>query len=236
MSGRKATTVTLPDPTKVGPGKWEFPEGWTEEAIRDWLDTHPEAQNGKATAYINADLLSDEAKEKLANANDADEKNRHAVEEAVDADAPNYHADADEEDAQQVSSIAVGVLLPEGHEGFSVDTYDPREYFLIHHEVLQELMEAEAELGMTERDLRAHMRGMRKIQKHLSESKREWRREHLQHTRTARKLRRARAGRDRRDRQVEALSQLVNKMSEKLRLQEDFIRHAFRTVKPPQQG
>lgn len=175
-------TVELPDiidPVQETNGGWMVPRNWSDEDIRDWLATHPEVrpQAGTITNVDSHDLSRQEFDEDEA-AEAADAPNY----EAEDAEHDRMNAIADEQEvaalkADGMHAIAIAIP-PHLKDQVTVENYDPREFFLVHTEVWNEMVQAtyaEAELGLENKELRKRVnaltRGMRKVNKHWSATK-----------------------------------------------------------------
>jgi len=166
---------------------------------------------------------------KITHLDGADDDIRKIVEEKVNAKHggsgdsvqtevdPNEYGQADTDNEPVVENregplkgIAAGIVVPPelAHISTTGD-YNPAEFVLMHFDVWNTLLNDLADSDEVKKAYRAHMRGMRKVNRHWYNTKRELQREKLQHTRTARKLRKARAGRDRWLRRVELLERTV---------------------------
>jgi len=177
-----------------------------------------------------------------------------------DPTAPNYEADVPAE-LKAEGKYAFGIVAPEGRDDIKYETYDPREFILVHHEVWTDVTAtADEATGLAQgalqlaRELRAQKRGMRKVNKHWSETKRTLRRtENLRRednkwwanhdlaqcqrhaeeikkkdifaTRLARRLRKARAGRDKRERQLQQADNLLDQANAQIANMERYIKH-----------
>lgn len=252
--------VTLtPDPVMYD-GGWVFPEGWTDEEINDWLITHPEGRPEVETINVDPDLPGgengnaaedlDEYEQKFDQQLDDEETERQA---AIDAEIAMMKADG---------TYAAAIALPMGlQDTVTADNYDPRQFILVHTDVFNDMVgatHAEAELGLENKELRKRVnaltRGMRKINKHWSATKRElkeavrqntrWAKnaadamEDLENlweadrkratifaTRLARRLRKARAGRDKRERQLQQANLVIRDQGHVLDAQNHYIDH-----------
>lgn len=233
-------TVELPDiiePVQENDG-WMFPKHWSDQDIADWLVTHPSDRTPPQVVTIKGDLGEGPP------ATVCEEVNGDLLE-----DRDEYEKTYDQQLAEENAAVASGLkangvyaaafALPmDLQDKVTSENYNPEEFFLVHMQVWNELVDAthaEAELGIENKELRkqlnAQKRGMRKVNRHWSETKRqlrrlanEWQQDRKgwtdgmnavwnQHTedlkkrdifatRLARRLRKARAGRDKRERQL----------------------------------
>lgn len=234
-------TVELPDiiePVQETDG-WMFPKSWSDEDKRDWLVTHP---LGVETVTI-ADPPPAKHYDDCAPECEGDltEDDRDEYEQKFDEQPPtlNDTPAMGPEELKANGTYAVAIAVPpDMRDTVNADNYDPRQFILVHEDVFMNFVEAthsEAELGLENKELRKRVnaltRGMRKVNKHWSATKRElkeavrqntrWAKnaadamEDLENlaeadrkratifaTRLARRLRKARAGRDKRERQL----------------------------------
>lgn len=193
MAPQKTTTVELPhdepfrsmvDPTV---GDWVFPSHWTDDNIRDWLVTHPEAQSPVETITIADGPEPDRTNDRDDYEDAMDRPSSHG--ETCDAECggdPNAVPDTELASEREViealkadGTYAAGIVLPPGlADTVNSDNYDPRDFLLIHSDAWNELVKAtyaEAELGLENKELRKRInaltRGMRKVNKHWSATK-----------------------------------------------------------------
>lgn len=184
-----------------------------------------------------------------------------------DPTAPNYEADVPA-DLKAEGKYAFGIVAPQDREDIRYDNYDPREFILVHHQVwtdvtatADEATDLAAGALQLAKELRAQKRGMRKVNKHWSETKRQLRKvEKLRHednqwwakydlaqverhaeetkrekifaTRLARRLRKARAGRDKRERQLNQANMTLDAANQQIAAMERYIKHLERRVYP----
>lgn len=251
-------TVELPDiiePVQETDG-WMFPKSWTDEDKRDWLVTHPIGVETVTIADEPAkhyDDCSPECDGDLTADQNRDEyEKKYDEQEATEAEVIS----ALKADGTYAAAIAVP---PELADVVNSENYDPREFFLVHSSVWNEMVSAvhsEAELGLENKELRKRVnaltRGMRKVNKHWSATKRElkyalrqrevdsktmsdvisdmedlWeadrKRATIFTTRLARRLRKARAGRDKRERQLNSATAQIRNMAEFIEIQQKYI-------------
>ena len=267
MAPQQTTTVDLPDTiepveTKSETGGWVFPSNWSEEDKRDWLVTHPTTPPEVETLNVDPEL---------DNGGENEGPSEPPVSQHYDDCAEECDGDRRETEwteAQVISALkadgtyaAAIAVPPELAESVNSDNYDPRQFFLVHQEVWNEMVSAvqsEAELGLENKELRKRVnaltRGMRKVNKHWSATKRELKhleqrhrdatREHMEKrvkiygawaedlkkkdifaTRLARRLRKARAGRDKRERQLNQANQAIQHANVIVDRQDDYIMH-----------
>lgn len=144
---------------------WMFPLSWSEEDKRDWLVTHPSPQ--VETINIDPELDGAESGDMQADRGEYDEQ------EASEAEVIS----ALKADGVYAAAIAVPTALA---DVVNSENYDPRQFFLVHSEVWNDMVEtiaSEAELGLENKELRKRVnaltRGMRKVNKHWSKTKNE---------------------------------------------------------------
>lgn len=249
MAPQKVETVEQPEMTDSG---WEFPKHWTDDEINDWLVTHPIGVETIAIADdggVNGDGDEpgpDDDRDEYEKAYDQQEASEAEVISALKADGMLYAA------------MAVPMEL---RDTVNSENYDPREFFLVHADVWNEMVSAtvaEAELGLENKELRKRVnaltRGMRKVNKHWSVTKRElkvlksrykqtvesWqayardeddrhrdelKRKDIFATRLARRLRKARAGRDKRERQLQQANMAIAAQDQIMARQDEYISH-----------
>jgi hypothetical protein len=260
-------TVELPDivePVQETNG-WMFPRHWSDEDVRDWLATHPTGDQvpPQVVTIPNSDVPAPE---------------KHYEDCAPECDGDRTETDDELASEQDVANAlkadgiyAAAFALPmDLQEKITSENYNPEEFFLVHMRVWNELVDAthgEAELGLENKDLRkqlnAQKRGMRKVNKHWSATKRdlkqlereitaahegyrklavqagdrhreELKRERILTTRVARRLRKARAGRDKRERQVAQLQQQMQQLDYVIGKQAEYIEHLESLLIPGQ--
>jgi hypothetical protein len=260
-------TVELPDivePVQETNG-WMFPRHWSDDDVRDWLATHPTGDQVPPTVVTipNSDVPAPE---------------KHYEDCAPECDGDRTETDDELASEQDVANAlkadgiyAAAFALPmDLQEKITSENYNPEEFFLVHMRVWNELVDAthgEAELGLENKDLRkqlnAQKRGMRKVNKHWSATKRELKqlereitaahegyrtlavqagdrhreelkRERILTTRVARRLRKARAGRDKRERQVAQLQQQMQQLDYVIGKQAEYIEHLESLLIPGQ--
>jgi hypothetical protein len=216
-------------------GGWKFPEGWSDDDIRDWLATHSDGRPQQLTLDIDPGLPPTE-----------------------DEPVP----DDDEVAATMAEGYVAAAFAvpPDLKDKITAENYDPRDFILVHHIVFEDLVaatHAEAELTEENKALRKRVnaltRGMRKVNKHWSATKRElkyalrqrevdanttanvisdmenlWeadrKRADIFATRLAKRLRKARAGRDKRERQLTQANQVIEGQSSIIKAQDRYIR------------
>lgn len=252
MAPQQTETVELPDiiePVQETDG-WMFPKNWSDEDKRDWLITHPTAE---------AVVAAPEALDKMP----------PEVETVTIADGPEPDDEPEEVSEREVISAlkadgyyaAAIAVPPDQQDTVNSDNYDPRQFFLVHVEVWNEFVSAvhrEAELGLENKELRKRVRaltrGMRKVNRHWSATKRalkssvksrqmaanlyvastqderelheeELKRKDIFATRLARRLRKARAGRDKRERQLNQANLTVSAQDQIINKQDEYIAH-----------
>jgi hypothetical protein len=260
-------TVELPDivePVQETNG-WMFPRHWSDEDVRDWLATHPTGDQvpPQVVTIPNSDVPAPE---------------KHYEDCAPECDGDRTETDDELASEQDVANAlkadgiyAAAFALPmDLQEKITSENYNPEEFFLVHMRVWNELVDAthgEAELGLENKDLRkqlnAQKRGMRKVNKHWSATKRELKqlereitaahegyrtlavqagdrhreelkRERILTTRVARRLRKARAGRDKRERQLVQLQQQMQQLDYVIGKQAEYIEHLESLLIPGQ--
>jgi hypothetical protein len=260
-------TVELPDivePVQETNG-WMFPRHWSDDDVRDWLATHPTGDQvpPQVVTIPNSDVPAPE---------------KHYEDCAPECDGDRTETDDELASEQDVANAlkadgiyAAAFALPmDLQEKITSENYNPEEFFLVHMRVWNELVDAthgEAELGLENKDLRkqlnAQKRGMRKVHKHWSATKRELKqlereitaahegyrtlavqagdrhreelkRERILTTRVARRLRKARAGRDKRERQVAQLQQQMQQLDYVIGKQAEYIEHLESLLIPGQ--
>jgi len=257
------TEVSLPEPKLDDTGGWEFPDGWSEDDIRDWLTTHPEGRPQQLTLDIDPGLPPTEG--------DGGESGD------LQADRDEYEKTYDQQQAEVVAKLkadgmvaAAYAVPPEQKDVITPENYDPREFLLVHYTVWDDVtssMVEEERLTAENKELRKRVnaltRGIKKIQKHWSATKAElkksvklraednkwWsehdiaqcqrhevekKRQHIFATRLARRLRKARAGRDKRERQLNQANQQIKGQARLLEIQDGYI-HQLEGFFPPQQ-
>lgn len=257
-------TVELPDiiePVQETDG-WMFPKSWSDEDKRDWLVTHP---LGVETVTI-ADPPPAKHYDDCAPECEGDltEDDRDEYEKKFDEQPPTLNdtpAMGPEELKANGTYAAAIAVPPDMRDTVNADNYDPRQFILVHEDVFMNFVEAthsEAELGLENKELRKRVnaltRGMRKVNKHWSATKRElkeavrqntrWAKnaadvmEDLENlaeadrkratifaTRLARRLRKARAGRDKRERQLNQANATIATQDHIIESQASYIDH-----------
>ncbi len=263
------TEVNLPEPTRTDVGDWQFPEGWSDEDIRDWLATHPEGRPQVETITIvdHPDLPPPDAGDyDSVGLDDTEAILSTPLDELEDrrvSEEDDTWTDEDEARALKADGVyAAAFALPmELQDSVTSENYDPRQFFLVHLDVWNSMIDAtvqEAQLGLENKELRKRVnaltRGMRKVNKHWSATKRDLKwarranddvhkayrdlatiagdshREELKKqsiftTRLARRLRKARAGRDKRERQLNQANAALVQQERIIESQHDYIKH-----------
>lgn len=250
-------TVTLPEPTRTDVGDWQFPDGWSNEDIRDWLATHPEGRPQVETVIIADPPTAEELRQADESAIRDDDVTEDLLNTPLD-EIPEMGPEELKANGTYAAAIAVPMDL---QDTVTSDNYDPRQFILVHTDVFDDLVgatHAEAELGLENKELRKRVnaltRGMRKVNKHWSATKRENKRllqrakeradwqEKIQQdtealweqdrkratifaTRLARRLRKARAGRDKRERQLQQANLVIRDQGHVLDAQNHYIDH-----------
>src|SRR5688500_5278282 len=167
------TEVSLPEPKLDDTGGWEFPDGWSEDDIRDWLTTHPEGRPQQLTLDIDPGLPPTEG--------DGGESGD------LQADRDEYEKTYDQQQAEVVAKLkadgmvaAAYAVPPEQKDVITPENYDPREFLLVHYTVWDDVtssMVEEERLTAENKELRKRVnaltRGIKKIQKHWSATKAE---------------------------------------------------------------
>lgn len=260
MAPQQTETVELPDtqPTRTDVGGWQFPDHWTDEEINDWLVTHP---SGLDTVGVETITIADPPAEdsQVDGGENGDASNMDEPEEVSEREVIS----ALKADGYYAAAIAVP---PDQQDTVNSDNYDPRQFFLVHAEVWNEFVSAvhrEAELGLENKELRKRVnaltRGMRKVNKHWSATKRElkafktrhkqliasWqahdrdqydrheeelKRKDIFATRLARRLRKARAGRDKRERQLNLSYETIRSQERIIEKQDEYISHLEKLI------
>lgn len=270
MAPQQTTTVELPEVIDVvlTNGKWEFPPSWSDEDKRDWLVTHPTTSDPDRDEYEQTyDQQVAAQTEEILNT-PLDEINPIMEEVNGDEFGPA--------ELKAEGTYAAGLALPPHlRDEVNGDNYDPREFLLVHFDVWGSLMESvdnEAELTQLaqeksdeNRELRKRVnaltRGMRKVNKHWSTTKRELKqlereneaahkeyrdlaqavsvrnqedrtRQNIFAIRLARRLRKARAGRDKRERQLLNLNKVVKGQDLIIDKQDEYIKHLENLLSP----
>lgn len=250
MAPQNTETVELPDiiePVQENDG-WMFPKNWTDEDKRDWLVTHPTG----VESIPDPDVPHDDG----------------TVDSGPDAETSELASEEDVINALKADGMhyAAMALPMELKDTVNSENYDPREFFLVHSEVWNEMVSAtvaEAELGLENKELRKRVnaltRGMRKVNKHWSATKRELKRalqgrdaahadyvksykdmydtyeerekrQNIFATRLARRLRKARAGRDKRERQLQQANMTIAAQDQIMARQDEYISHLERLL------
>jgi hypothetical protein len=184
----------------------------------------------------------------------------HADLNALHDDAAAPQADVPAELKSQ-GNYAFALVAPEGRDDIKYTNYDPREFILVHQEVWNDVTTTADEATsmakaciQLDKELRAQKRGMRKVNKHWSATKRELRQARKEYenlvknnadllsdmeglwaddrkrgmvfaNRLARRLRKARAGRDKRERQVNQVNALLTQANAHIASQDAYIKH-----------
>ncbi len=240
MAPQQITTVELPEVTEPVQDDrgWQFPDSWTDEECADWLATHAAPQT---VPIPDPDVPSDEAQQEV----DAALRERDALIQKLKTDG----------------MVAAAFAVPPSLIDITTaDNYDPRDFLLVHVDVWANMVEAtheETRLTQEVRELskrlRATLRGMRKVNRHWGEDKRELKRlrefnkqqlksnselfrtledrhleelkrQHVFAQRIARRLRKARGGRDKRERQLLQERQAYQGLALVVAQQDDYIR------------
>lgn len=177
MAPQTETVVELPkvndEPVRSGadPSGWVFPAHFSQDDIRDWLLTHPQGDSTppQVTSLPDPDVPSEQH-----------DDDRDEYEKAYDEVNKLKEENAAVAEGLKANGIvaAAFALPPRLKDEVTSENYNPEEFFLVHQEVWNDLVDAtvaEAQLGLENKDLRkqlnAQKRGMRKVNKHWSATK-----------------------------------------------------------------
>lgn len=254
--------VDVPSRSELAPGEWTFPSHWTDEEINDWLITHPTTPPAVETLNVDPEISQhfDDCDPECDGDRRAELGTENDGGESGDAGNPSITEEDEIAFLKAHGTYAAAMAVPlDLQDEINTSNYDPRQFFLVHLDVWNEMVDAtveEAELSAENKELRKRVnaltRGMRKVNKHWSATKRLLKLEERQHvqdveyfndllqeqtkkqtvfvTRLARRLRKARAGRDKRERQLNQANQVIKGQGLIIQRQDEYIGHLERLL------